>query len=383
MSRPLIIVCDWIPPAFGAVGQYELARAREAARTGRPTTLIGLGSAAANSEEVFVADADGGAPLRIVRLSTKPARKGNLVLRALWALQTNLRLTSRTIGALKAGDQAELKVTGSPPFLAYLLIIMNVLFLRRTLTYRMTDFYPETAFASGKALFLKPTLPIFHSLRRRAHNLEVLSECQERRLLEAGISGSRITIVRDESPVDLVVSSLVPQRPYPADKVLLLYSGNLGVAHDIDTFAEAYRRHIHQGPDRVRLWLNATGVKVDKLAAFCRLHDLPIHITPPAPLEHLAGILSSANVHLVSLGRPFWGYVVPSKIYACIESRKPVLYIGPQESDVHMLIAAIPGCLSVRNGDVEGCLAALNGFGAAEASQRNHAHKSSALASKM
>jgi colanic acid biosynthesis glycosyl transferase WcaI len=361
-TNPLIIVCDWIPPAYGAVGQYEMPRAREAARLGRPTTLIGLGKDDKDTQEVIGPQTTGGATLTIVRLAARPAPKASLPRRAFWALGTNLRLLGRTLSALKRGDQAELKVTGSPPFLAYLLLTMNALFLRRTLTYRMTDFYPETAIAAGEAQILKPTVPVFHWLRRRATHLEVLSECQERRLVEAGIPKSRISLVRDKSPVDLSAPSPTPHLPYPTDKVILLYSGNLGVAHDVETFAEAYRRHVRFGPDRVRLWLNATGFRVNELAQFCRQHQLPIHMTPPTPLEHLPGVLSSAAVHLVTLGRPFWGYVLPSKIYACMESGKPVLYVGPEESDIHKLLASVPGAASVRNGDVEACLAALNSF---------------------
>ncbi len=365
MTRPLIIVCDWIPPAFGAVGQYQLAAAREAARAGRPTTLIGLG-AVASSEVEAAEDKHGDGELRIIRLAAKPVQKGNLLLRAIWAIQTNARLARCTIKALRKGDNAEIKVTGSPPFLSYVLIALNAAFLRRSITYRMTDFYPETVIAAGKGRFLKPTAPLFHWLRRRAHKLEVLSECQAQRLLDDGLPRTRIEIVRDGSPVDFSKPFQIPPRPFPDDKVTLLYSGNLGEAHDIETFAEAYRRHVQEGANRVRLWLNATGTKKARLAEFCRQHDLPIHVTPPVPLDELAGVLSAASMHLVSLGQPFWGYVIPSKIYACLESRRPILYIGPRESDVHSLVERAPGSVSIRNGDVEACARFLDGLGAAD-----------------
>lgn len=354
--RPLIIVCDWIPPAFGAVGQYQLAAAREAARAGRPATLIGLGAVAEVEEEQF----DSGATLRIIRLAAKPVKKGKLLVRGIWALKMNARLVKRTLAALRKGDDAEIKVTGSPPFLSYLLIALNTLFLRRRITYRMTDFYPETALAAGKARLLAPALPVFRWLRRRVTTLEVLSECQVRRLVEAGIPRGRISVVRDGSPVDFSKPITIPERPFPEGTVTLLYSGNLGEAHDVETFAEAYRRHIQSGSNRVRLWLNATGTKKEHLENFCRAHGLPIHVTPPVPLADLPGVLASAGMHLVSLGRPFWGYVIPSKVYGCIESGRPILYIGPEESDVHMLTRNLPGSASVRNGDVETCARVLD-----------------------
>lgn len=355
---PLVIVCDWIPPAFGAVGQYALATARSAAAAGRPTTLIGLGDT--YGIEIERPDGSSAAALRIVRVAAKPVSKRSFLKRGIWALATNLRLTAKTVGALRAGDGAEIVVTGSPPFLAYIIIVLNALFLRRRLTYRITDFYPETAIAAQKAQFLKPLLPAFHWLRRRATQIEVLSNCQERRLIEAGVPPTKLRIVRDGSPVRFSSSLALPKRPFGEDDFVLLYSGNLGIAHETDTFLEAYRRHVQAGPNRIRLWLNATGAKLDSVIRYCDEHSLPLHVSKPVPIDQLAGLLSSPDAHLVLLDAPFWGYVIPSKIYACIDSGRPVVYVGPMESDVHMLTAGASCNVSVRNGDIDACLAELN-----------------------
>ena len=40
---PTVIVCDWIPPEFGAVGQYMHRRALGLAAAGQQVVLIGLG----------------------------------------------------------------------------------------------------------------------------------------------------------------------------------------------------------------------------------------------------------------------------------------------------------------------------------------------------
>jgi hypothetical protein len=223
----------------------------------------------------------------------------------------------------------------------------------------MTDFYPETAIAARKGAFLKPTVPLFHWLRRQATSIEVLSECQERRLIEAGMARSQLRIERDASPVQFSEPLIPAARPFGPNDVVLLYSGNFGIAHESDTFLEAYRLHVQEGPNRVRLWLNATGAKVEHVVSFCRKHDLPLHASAPVPLAELAGLLSAADAHLVVLDAPFWGYVIPSKIYACLDSKRPILYVGPAESDVHKLISGCPGNASVRNGDIEGCLAEL------------------------
>jgi hypothetical protein len=45
MSKRQIYTCDWLPPDFGAVGQYAMLEAREWA-SGFAVTLIGLTSEA-------------------------------------------------------------------------------------------------------------------------------------------------------------------------------------------------------------------------------------------------------------------------------------------------------------------------------------------------
>lgn len=351
-DRALIIVCDWLPPAFGAVGQYEFARAHEAAAAGRRVTLIGLGARADHIP------ARPGAP-EIIRLAASPPNKSSLVQRALWAIGMNFALLSALAAAARKDRDVEIKVTGSPPFFSYLAILWARLVRRRFITYRITDFYPETAFAAGAAGALRPFAPLIHALRRQADAVEALSGCQRRRLLESGVDPARIAIVRDASPVAFSAETAAAPRPFAEDDVVLLYSGNLGVAHDWRTFAEAYRIHVLQGPNRVKLWLNGGGVGADALLAFCERHALPVHRTPPAPIEALAGVLRAADAHLILLGDAFWGYVFPSKTYGCLASGRPSLYVGPAESDVAALLAPDPQNHALRQGDVSGVLEAL------------------------
>lgn len=352
-----IIVCDWIPPAFGAVGQYMELRAREQAAAGRRTTLIGLGAQATTHVEPN---------LTILRLAAPPVDKGaSMLTRGLWALRTSLRLLRATHRATRDRPQepCEILVTGSPPFLAYLFIVFNRLVWRKTLVYRITDFYPETLFAAGHLPWMRPVAGLFHWLRRGATRIEALGEDQRRRLAEGGVPAERVVVVRDASPIRDWSRRTPVTRPFPSDKAILLYSGNLGVAHDIDTLCQAYERHVRQGSDRVRLWLNGVGGRVESLRAFCAERDLPLHFSHPAALEDLPEVLRAGDGHLVLLGPPFWGYVLPSKIYACLELEQPVFYVGPTESDVHLLSKARPGRYFQTNpGDVDGCAAALEAF---------------------
>lgn len=140
---------------------------------------------------------------------------------------------------------------------------------------------------------------------------------------------------------------------------MILYSGNWGVARDEDTFIEAYTRYVPGSSNPLRLWINATGAKADRVERELRVRGLPFYRSHLVPLEQLASLLIAVGVHLVTLRDAFVGYVLPSKIHACLESGKRILFIGGQASDVHRLARDSLAGGRYRRGDVEGASAAL------------------------
>ena len=118
---------------------------------------------------------------------------------------------------------------------------------------------------------------------------------------------------------------------------ILLYSGNYSVAHDIETVIEGLIRHHRGGNGRFGLWLSASGKNVASIEQRLRRANVPVACTQPVPLENLPALLAAADVHLITLRNQFSGIVLPSKVYACIASGRPILFVGPESSDVHLL----------------------------------------------
>lgn len=332
-ERRIVVIADWLPPDFGAVGQYMQMRAQALAAQGHSVTLIGLTTGATSREHREI----GKGSLTEVRLSAPPVPRHSLAGRMLWTIVINLRLVFAAFGRLRTADG--ILFTGSPPFLIHLLAPLKPLW-RGRLVYRITDFHPECLIAArdrpSRALdFL---LGLTNFWRRRVDGFEVLGEDQRRRLEATGISAERIALVRDGSPVAFTGGEPVEALPAElAGKCVLLYSGNYGVAHEIETVVEGYRLHHREGSGRVHLWLSATGAGADEIAARLRDDGLPFHRSKPVPLERLAGLLRAPAAHLVTLRDSFVGYVMPSKVYACLESGKPIIFVGSTDSDVHLL----------------------------------------------
>jgi len=356
-ERRVVIIADWLPPDFGAVGQYMQMRARALAEQGHEVTLIGLASGEGSTRQ----ETRGRGSLSEIRLSTRPVPRRSFLARLLWTATTNLRLVVAGFRALRAADG--ILFTGSPPLLIHLLAPLKPLW-RGRLVYRITDFHPECLIAARErpSSALGLLLGLTNFWRRRIGGFEVLGLDQLRRLRETGVAEERIALVRDGSPVSF--ANDVVAEPLPADlkgSCVLLYAGNFGVAHDVETVAEGYRLHHRAGTGRVRLWLSATGAGADELVARFTEQGLPFHKSQPVPLDRLAALLRAPDAHLVTLKDAFIGFVMPSKIYACIESGKPVLFVGSAESDVDLLARAAgpDGYRRVDCGDAAGFAAAL------------------------
>src|SRR5438477_4482626 len=82
IDKPMLFyLVDWVPPDFGAVGQYGLIFAAQIARSGRRVCLIGLTSGAYNTTREVLAH---GAVLEIKRLGARRYNKSGLLSRLIW-----------------------------------------------------------------------------------------------------------------------------------------------------------------------------------------------------------------------------------------------------------------------------------------------------------
>ena len=361
MRKRLVYICDWLPPDFGAVGQYAVLFAREWAREGWDVTLVGFTS---GKTSCIAAEPTGDGSVEVLRIHRRTYTKQKFVSRLVWTVASNMLLLAAAFRAMRRADAV--LFTGSPPLMVHFIAPLNLL-LRKRLIYRITDFHPECLIAErgSSGPILRLLLRLTQFWRRRVDTFEVLGIDQARRLEKCGIAAGRIRLKRDPSPVTFT-RGLMPL-PFPdelrAGGGVILYSGNWGVAHDENTFIEAYTQYSSRSQYGLRFWLNATGAKADRVERELRSRGVPVYRSNLVPLDDLPRLLLAADVHLITLRNPFVGYVLPSKIHACIESGKRVLFVGSKDSDLHLLAShalSSDRYFRVDVADVAGLVTALN-----------------------
>src|SRR5262245_28311690 len=170
MDKRLVYICDWLPPDFGAVGQYAVLFARQWANEGWAVTLVGLTSGQSNRG---MPDRIGEGSLEVVRIHRRVYQKRKFVNRLIWTIGSNILLLSAAFRSMWRADTV--LFTGSPPLMLHFIAPLNIL-LRKTLIYRITDFHPECLIAERgrNALMLQLLLRLTRFWRRHVDVFEVL-----------------------------------------------------------------------------------------------------------------------------------------------------------------------------------------------------------------
>ena len=141
--------------------------------------------------------------------------------------------------------------------------------------------------------------------------------------------------------------------------ITLLYSGNFGLGHELETVLHAVHRLNSDVNLQVLLVGGGKGLaETRRLVKELRLMN--IEFRPPVPLYRLTDLLASGDIHLVSQKARTEGLIVPSKIYGTLSVGRPVIFIGPQKCEVADIVR-LSGCgFVIAPGDVESASRALS-----------------------
>ena len=145
-----------------------------------------------------------------------------------------------------------------------------------------------------------------------------------------------------------------------------MYSGNHSPSNPLDTLLKAAVEF--KDDPGLRFLFVGGGVGKKAVETFVATHGLANAICLPyQPLADLKYSLTSADVHVVSLGENMVGIIHPCKIYGAMAAGKPILFLGPKPSHVSDLLDAHPIGWQVSHGDVAGMARTIRSVRATDA----------------
>ena len=272
--------------------------------------------------------------LKIYSFKAPVLKKHSSLNRLYWNLYTCIKICYLTYKIKK--EFKYLIFNGAPQLLIYFIFILN-LFLKKKVIFRTTDFFPETLIAFSKNFIIKfilnkTLLFITNKMRQKFYKIQYLGYDQKL-YLEKNYSIKKSQIKRDLCLIELNNETQIKKK-----YKIIIYSENLGLAHDYKTFVKGYKNFIKENPNNFKLWINATGQSKQPLLNILKKEKIKFFHTKTVPIEKLGYLLSKADIHLIFLKNEFSSIVLPSKIYCLIKSKKNIIYIGPKSSDLFYLI---------------------------------------------
>ena len=245
----------------------------------------------------------------------------------------------------------------TPPLLSLTGTLAKLLRGSRHIIWEM-DVYPDIAVALGViapgGLLDRTVGGLADFSRRHADKIIVLGSCMSKRLANRGIPLAKLAIAQNW--VDgRRISPLRLPGPVP---VVLLYSGNLGRAHDTATLGEAMRTL--SSSSGFQFIFAGAGEGYAELRAACESRQAPnVQFLPYQDSHLLAAHLGSCHIGLVTQRASTCGAVVPSKTYGLMAAGRPFIFIGPEEATPAQLIRTYQCGWHVIPGDSEGLVALL------------------------
>lgn len=193
---------------------------------------------------------------------------------------------------------------------------------------------------------------------RRQDEVVAVGRCMRERLIRRGVDAGKIEVIPNWSSVTPVTPENVQamrERLGWEGKFIVLYSGNIGLAHDFETLTGAAKLLEGGG---VQMVFAGEGPRLEQLRRDTAGLE-HVSFLPSQPKADLSAFLSAADAHLVSVRAGLEGLVVPSKAYGIFAAGRPIFYVGGADSEIAKIIAEM-GCGAViPNGDASALAEAI------------------------
>lgn len=345
-APPSILILNRVyPPADGATGQLLAELAPALVQSGHRVTVV-ASQVGAGLESSSMTDG-----VRVERVVGLPFTRASHWRRALSYLSLYPALLWRALRLPRADVVVTLT---DPPLLLVLGVVVKTLKGSRHIHWAQ-DIYPELAeemdvlSKGGKLAGLLRW--VSSACLRHADGIVAVGRCMKSRLVGRGLDAAKIEVIPNWGHGDDPDKGGALADPFRtehglADRFVIMYSGNLGLAHPFEAILDAAELLQVSHPRALFLFVGS-GPRLPWVRDQVARRGLAnVRFLPFQPRARLAHSLAAADVHLASMLNELCGLVVPSKVYGVMSSGRPCVFLGPEESEVAQFILQ-NGCGSV------------------------------------
>ena len=224
---------------------------------------------------------------------------------------------------IRKGDKV-LMVTNPAPLVPLMALLRKLRDIE--LSVLVHDIFPENTVAAGLH-FPSIAFNIVKSLFNRAYS-------RVDRLIAIGRDMASVLRKKAGPSVEICIvenwadNDIIHPRPFPDGPIRLEYAGNIGRVQGLEKL-------VSELPRDVELHFYGTGAMEDTLKAM-RKQNVFFH--GPYFRSQQQDVLGDCHAAIVSLSNGMFGLGVPSKAYNIMAAGRPIVYFGPEDGEIGLLI---------------------------------------------
>lgn len=264
-------------------------------------------------------------------------------------------------------ERRPILVLTNPPFLAFFCALLKKIKIGNPYIYVIFDVYPDTAINVGVLNKYGLLCRLWERVNKisfeHASNIIVIGRCMkniiESKMSKYGIkSNNKVQMIHVWSDDRRIQVNKSEKKQFFQEwglegKFVVLYSGNMGRFHDMETIMSAVKElsdfediaFLFVGEGHKKSWMMAYAQKNNLLN--CKFHSY-------VKREDLGDLLASAEIGLVSLMNGQEGLSVPSKAFGLMAAGLPVIGIMSSSSEIATIISDENCGIVIKPGDFEG-----------------------------
>ena len=250
---------------------------------------------------------------------------------------------------LKADDSTVIFIVSNPPFLGFFVLLVNLVKKTRYVVL-VYDIHPDTLISFGILSKDSFAVKLWRSMNRKvwngsiavytignimAENLTRQFNVKNTELGHVGVISpwADTNKIKPIEKIDNPLSNELNQE----SKITILYSGNMGISHDIDSILQAAK--ILKNEENIAFLLIGEGEKWQDAVDFQKDNDLSnLQVLPLQPEENLPYTMALADISLVALDDGAEGLMIPSKMFYYMAAGSAVIGICKGRNDVSEII---------------------------------------------
>jgi colanic acid biosynthesis glycosyl transferase WcaI len=220
----------------------------------------------------------------------------------------------------------------SPPLIGFF-AVAGLALSRTPFIYYVEDLYPELLYDMGyikSPWFIRKLSILNHLILRRADFVVAIGKWMAKKIeRNYGLPLSSIRVIENWA------SGISYSSPPLRERFVVLYTGNLGIAHDFSLLPALLEQLSYIGLKNLEFRFVGAGRQYEKVRrVFYRYRHWPCQFAGYVDRSDLNLLLASGDLFLLAQSERTIGDIVPSKFYGYLAAGRPLLFLGSRKSEI-------------------------------------------------